>query len=243
MASIVRTDYENASYPGQSRILLSGKAFKADVSGALFWPAEHTLIVSDLDFENDAEPHDQLLSIAPNDSTATLTRLGEVIDRYNPDRVLILGSALCRQEKLDLLSADDKTRLDDLHENRKWVWITDQPQCAAAEKWDDAVHERYDLNGIHFCHKPVRAPIAHEIAGSLKPIAKISQNEQIVRNRCFISNGVRLVMPSFNAYSTGLNVMDDHFQPLFGAGALSVWLVGWTDVTPIAPRQLLLDDV
>ena len=47
-----------------------------------------------------------------------------------------------------------------------------------------------------------------------------------MRRRCFVSDGVRLVMPAFGAYTGGLNVRDPAFQSLFGTSYLAYALGG-----------------
>src|SRR5690349_21695851 len=72
-----------------------GKQFIADNSGALYWPGERTLLVADLHLEKGsayAERGNSMLP--PYDTRQTLTRLAEVIDRYEPARVIALGDSV-----------------------------------------------------------------------------------------------------------------------------------------------------
>ena len=62
-----------------------------------------------------------------------------------------------------------------------------------------------------------------------------------IRRPCFVGNGLRLVLPAFGAYTGGLNILDDAFEPLFGDDGVSVWMLGQEGLYPIAPR-LLRDD-
>jgi metallophosphoesterase superfamily enzyme len=47
-----------------------------------------------------------------------------------------------------------------------------------------------------------------------------------MRRRCFVSDGARLVMPAFGAYTGGLSVRDPAFQALFGTAYLAYALGG-----------------
>ena len=61
-----------------------------------------------------------------------------------------------------------------------------------------------------------------------------------MRRRCFATDGARLVMPAFGAYTGGLNICDDAFAPIFPDGALAL-VLGKDRVLP-APQSRLLAD-
>jgi metallophosphoesterase superfamily enzyme len=95
------------------------------------------------------------------------------------------------------------------------------------------------LGGIKFRAEPLRAPVANEIAGALHPVAQISEYGHTIRGRCFVSNGMRMVLPSIGSYSAGLNVLGEAFDPLLGRSGLFVWLIGNERVHAVASGQLL----
>jgi metallophosphoesterase superfamily enzyme len=97
------------------------------------------------------------------------------------------------------------------------------------------------LEGITFRHEPRPGQITHEIAGHLHPAARISIYGTALRRPCFVSNGLRLVMPAFGAFTGGLNVLDDAFEPLFSDDGLAVWVVGSEGLYPVATRLLRRD--
>ena len=74
--------------------VINGAELVADASGALYWPAQSTLVVADLHLEKEsgfAQRHGTLLP--PYDSAETLRALAQAIDRYVPARVLCLGDS------------------------------------------------------------------------------------------------------------------------------------------------------
>jgi metallophosphoesterase superfamily enzyme len=97
------------------------------------------------------------------------------------------------------------------------------------------------LSGIKFRAAAVRAPVANEIAGSLHPVAQVSQYGHIIRGRCFVTNGMRLILPSIGNYAQGANVLGSAFDPYLAQGALFVWFVYQGRVHPVAPPQLIED--
>jgi hypothetical protein len=67
---------------------------------------------------------------------------------------------------------------------------------------------------------------AGEVAGHLHPCATVTRRGHSLRRRCFVSDGMRLVMPAFGAYTGGLNVRDAAFAALFGTSYLAYALGG-----------------
>ena len=56
-----------------------------------------------------------------------------------------------------------------------------------------------------------------------------------MRRRCFVSDGLRLILPSFGAYTGGLDVGDEAIAALF-AGAFHAYMLGHARVYAI-PRR------
>ncbi|MGD0530796.1 MAG: hypothetical protein ABSA62_00585 [Methyloceanibacter sp.] len=80
-----------------------------------------------------------------------------------------------------------------------------------------------------------------EIAGHLHPVARIARRGEGIRRKCFATDGHRLVMPAFGAYTGGLNVLDDAFGALFLRHRLAAWMTGKSDVYPMQASMLLPD--
>ena len=223
---------------GSCRVLLCGKAFVADRSGALYWPAEKTLIVSDLHLEKGSYLSEDGVVLPPYDTGSAFEKLEEALDRYDPLRVIALGQSFCAGEEARL-SAHDTDWLYDLMEDREWFWVCGNDSCSVPEGIGGTAVPHLTLGGIKFRHEPVRAPVSHEIAGRMHPVAQISEFGHTVRGRCFVSNGMRLVLPSIGAYSSGSNVLGKTFDPLLGHEGVFVWMVYSGRVMQIASGQLL----
>jgi metallophosphoesterase superfamily enzyme len=58
-----------------------------------------------------------------------------------------------------------------------------------------------------------------EIAGHLHPAARIHQRGRVLTRKCFATDGTRLVMPAFGAYTGGLNIRNIAFLKVFRAWA------------------------
>lgn len=237
-AVYLRRSEEDVLDMGSCRVLLCGKAFIADRSGALYWPAEKTLIVSDLHLEKGSYLTEDGVVLPPYDTCSAFEKLEEALDRYDPPRVIALGDSFCAGEGARL-SAHDADWLYDLMEDREWFWVSGPDQNAVPEGFGGTVVPQVTLGGIKFRYEPVKAPISHEIAGRMHPVAQITEFGHTVRGRCFVSNGMRMVLPSIGAYSAGANVLGETFDPLLGHEGVFVWVINSGRVNQVASGQLL----
>ncbi|ADP69463.1 hypothetical protein Rvan_0173 [Rhodomicrobium vannielii ATCC 17100] len=223
---------------GASRILLGGKSFVADPSGALYWPAENTLIVADLKLSQCSYLEGEDVVLPPYDQTSAFEKLEDAIDRYDPLRVVALGNSFAVHSSC-ALAHHQRDWLQDMMEGRDWYWVTND--LTETPDVGGTLVPQLVLGGVKFRGEPVRAPIANEIAGGLHPVAQVSQYGHLVRGRCFVSNGMRMVLPSLGDYSAGNNVLNTAFDPLLGQGGLYVWFIAHERVNPVASPQLMED--
>lgn len=220
---------------------ICGRSFVADMSGALFWPSQRALIVADLHLEKGSAFASRGQMLPPYDTRETLVRLAKVIDRFEAETVIALGDSLHDNEALLRMDEDDRNTLRIMQQHCDWLWITGNHDQDISKDVCGDVADAVTIAGLTLRHEPACRPETHEIAGHLHPAAKVSQYGHAVRRPCFVGNGQRLVMPAFGSYAGGLNVLDDAFQPLFGNGGLSVWMLGHEGVYPIATRLLRED--
>ncbi|MEM7777168.1 MAG: ligase-associated DNA damage response endonuclease PdeM [Pseudomonadota bacterium] len=230
--------YDPSAYASQT-ITLCGIGFVGDQSGALYWPAQRALIVSDLHFEKGSSGRGNGLLLPPYDTRETLLRLADAIDAYQPDCVICLGDSFHDSDGCARIGDEDLKVLRILQENRRWIWVTGNhdPNVDAYVVGGEVVHE-IARGGFTLRHEPYPAPTTHEIAGHLHPAAKLNIHGASLRRRCFVSNGRRIVMPAFGAFTGGLNVLDVAFEPVFGCDGVSVWMLGDEGLYPVASRQL-----
>ena len=220
---------------------ICGKAFVADFSGALFWPAEQALIVADLHLEKGSAFAERGVMLPPYDTRETLRKLAEAIDRTGAETVICLGDSLHDTRGTARMVAEDLETLRMLQDDREWIWITGNHDPEIGADLGGHVLPELTVEGLTLRHEPKAAPVTHELAGHLHPAAKISLNGHTIRRPCFVGNGRRLVLPAFGAFTGGLNVLDEVFAPLFSNGGQSVWMLGQEGLYPVASRLLRED--
>jgi metallophosphoesterase superfamily enzyme len=219
-------------------ISICGKTLLADHSGALFWPAQRALIVADLDLGgNEAALLPQGMR-PQGDVSASLIGLAQVMDRYEPETVLVLGGNWEKGQEPDRLRRKDLKILAMMQEDRRWVWICERAQEAGLPTPGGEIAGEVTLDTLVFRYRPRPAPCTHEIAGFLRPEACISIYGTLLRRPCFVGNGLRLLLPAFRAREGERNVLDESVLGLLGTRGLSVWMLGEEGLYPIAARLL-----
>ncbi|WP_244534675.1 ligase-associated DNA damage response endonuclease PdeM [Hyphomicrobium sp. CS1GBMeth3] len=222
-------------------VSISGRSFVADVSGALYWPAEDILVVADLHLEKGSAFAARGIMLPPYDTAATLERLAATLDAYPAQTVLCLGDSFHDTGAAERMSAVDRETLAILQEDREWIWLNGNHDPVIGECLGGTVLHEVTVSGLAFRHEPTTGRVTHEIAGHLHPAARVSFHGHVIRRPCFVGNGKRLVLPAFGTYAGGLNVLDEAFTPLFGDDGRSVLVLGQEGLYPIAPRLLKED--
>ena len=222
-------------------ISICGKAFRAHKSGALYWPAEKALIVSDLHLEKGSAFAARGQMLPPYDTRETLRKLAAVIDVYDAETVICLGDSLHDTGAADRMTDTDLETLSILQDDRDWIWITGNHDPKIDRILGGVVRNHLRVVGVTLRHDPLAGAVTHEIAGHLHPAARLVMNGTALRRPCFVGNGLRLVMPAFGAFTGGLNILDDAFEPLFGNDGMSVWMLGQEGLYPVATRLLRED--
>jgi uncharacterized protein len=221
---------------------ICGKSFVAHVSGGLYWPAEEALIVADLHLEKGSAFAGRGSLLPPYDTAETLSRLAAAIDHFQARTVIALGDSFHDAEGPQRLAASDRETLGILQDGVEWIWMTGNHDPELPASIGGHVVDTLDVGGLNLRHHPREGRATHEIAGHLHPAARLSLHGFHIRRPCFISNGLRVVLPAFGTYAGGLNVMDDAFLPLFGNDGFSVWMLGQEGLYPVATRLLQADD-
>jgi len=225
-------------------LLLCGQALVADLSGALFWPAEQALLVADLHLEKGSAQAERGLLLPPYDTRETLARLAQAIDRYRPRRVIALGDSFHDARAPARLDGDDRDTLRALQGGRDWVWIAGNHDPGGSARVGGQALEVLGLAGLTLRHEPTPGPASREIAGHLHPAAKLALRGTSIRRPCFVGNAHRLVLPAFGAFTGGLNVLDAAFRPLFDtdrASGMAVCVLGQDGLYPVPTRLLCAD--
>jgi len=218
----------------------AGTQVIADPSGALYWPDEETLIVSDLHFEKGSAYARRGIFLPPYDTRATLKALWAAAAHYKPKRVISLGDSFHDAWGSERISAHDRETLGELMSGREWIWVLGNHDPSPPRDLGGEAVDEFTLGALTFRHEPLAGAAIGEIAGHLHPCATVGTRLRRLRRRCFAFDGSRLVMPAFGAYTGGLCVLDRAFALVLKAPFLAM-VLGRHRVYPISHTKLLPD--
>ena len=217
------------------RLTLCGQTLIARTSGALFWPEQALLCVSDLHLgksERLARRAGALLP--PYETRDTLMRLEAEIEATRASRVICLGDSFDDAASLDGLDEGERLWLLRLIAGRDWLWIAGNHDAGPL---DIAGSHRAEacIGRLRFRH--IAEPEDHgEVSGHYHPKARLAGKAW----PCFLADEARLILPAFGTYTGGLWTHDPALAGLMGPKALAV-LCGGTQARVIpmprtAPR-------
>jgi hypothetical protein len=210
-----------------------------DLSGALYLPASRTLVVADLHFEKGSAFAARGVHLPPYDTRSTLFRLACALDALAPARVVALGDSFHDRNAAARIGTDDAAAIRALTGRADWIWIAGNHDPEPPRHLGGRVLAEHDDGTFLFRHIPGAAPQAREIAGHLHPVATVSSRGRRLRRRCFVSDGARMILPAFGAYTGGLCVGAEPFRGLFECGRFTAWMIGRDRVYPVSSRRLV----
>ena len=214
---------------------VNGEHLLLDCAGAAFWPAERTLVFSDIHFEKGSSLARWGTFLPPYDTRTTLKRMAALIACYEPARVIALGDSFHDRDAADRLDAEERAMLASFVCRTDWIWIEGNHDPQPPAWLGGTVTGEIAVGGLVFRHEPSAEPQQGEIAGHLHPCATVSLRGRSLRRRCFAADETRLVMPAFGAYAGGLDVRDEAIAMLFD-GAFAAYMLGGRRVYAVAAR-------
>ncbi|MEM8632723.1 MAG: ligase-associated DNA damage response endonuclease PdeM [Pseudomonadota bacterium] len=196
----------------------AGQDLTALPSGALWWAATGTLVVSDLHLgkaERRARRDGQLLP--PYETQETLDRLDSDIAELAPARVICLGDSFDDLWAAAALADTARLWLARLQAGREWIWIEGNHDPGATDLGGTHRAE-LALQGLTFRH--IAAPEGRaEVSGHYHPKVRLPTRGRLVVRRAFLLNARRLVLPAYGAYTGGLSTDSASLTGLMGPGA------------------------
>jgi DNA ligase-associated metallophosphoesterase len=208
---------------------VNGAMLRADPTGALFWPEQSLLIVADLHLEKGSHFARKGQLLPPYDTRDTIDRLARVLQRFAPRRVVCLGDSFHDGDAASRLAPAEVERLRRLTAAYDWIWLAGNHDPAPPEGLGGRVVAELAEGPLVLRHQPGESnpPSSRlgEICGHFHPKATVPTRGRAITGRCFVTDGTRLILPAFGAYTGGLDVLAPAISGLFGRANFRVLLI------------------
>lgn len=210
-------------------LMLEGFALELLPERAVFWPAEQTLLIADLHLGKAGAFRRAGLAIPEGDTADTLERCTQLINRYDPERLILLGDILHTRLSADPALAQVIQR-----------WRAQQATLPILAIQGNHDHELDALNGVLDCqnegiehaglglfhHPREHAMDSAWVAGHWHPVAAIQGGGDRLRLPTFVvTQNKGLVLPAFGSLTGGFLVNQAAGQKRFitsGEGVFSI---------------------
>ncbi|KAA8605102.1 metallophosphoesterase [Salipiger aestuarii] len=204
-------------------------------SGALHWPGENLLVVSDLHLGKAA----RLSAVGgaalpPYETRETLQRLGADLDATGARRVVCLGDSFDTHDIAEALPEDDRLRIARLQAGRDWTWIEGNHDPGPVSL--GGAHRAELRIGRLLLRHIAESGATGEVSGHYHPKARLALRGRVLSRRCFLVDADRLILPAYGAYTGGLTCDRAPLASLMGPGALAI-LTGPTPCALPMPRR------
>ncbi|MEX3016487.1 ligase-associated DNA damage response endonuclease PdeM [Gymnodinialimonas hymeniacidonis] len=192
-------------------------------SGALWWPAEATLVVSDLHLgkaERMARRGGPILP--PYEIQETLDRLIADCAATGAKRVICLGDSFDDLAAAQATAQDVSDRLAPTMAGRQWIWIEGNHDPGPVGIGGEHLSE-VKISSIAFRHIASESSEA-EVSGHYHPKARVLARGRTITRPCFLVDDRRLILPAFGTYTGGLHCDRPELASLMAPNAAAILL-------------------
>lgn len=200
---------------------LAGQSLHALRSGALYWPAQSLLCVSDLHFgKSERKVRHGGMALPPYEVQDILTRLQTDLDLTRADTVLCLGDSFDDIAAHHGLPEEARLWIARLQAGRRWIWAEGNHDPGPV-----------DLGGTHLAEL-VLPPLSFrhiatpqgkaEISGHYHPKAAIKTRAGLLSRPAFLIDARRVILPAYGTYTGGLRSSDAVLSGIMAADAIAV---------------------
>jgi DNA ligase-associated metallophosphoesterase len=203
-----------------------GEQLLLDPAGALFWPRLSLLAVADLHLEKGSACARRGSLLPPWDSRDTLERFSALIHTYHPHTIVSVGDGFHDDEGALRLHANEARLLAGIARSARLVWVCGNHDPSPPAGIEGECVAQLAIGTLLFRHQ-ARQGAAGEISGHFHPKARVATRAGDVVRPCFIAAAHRIILPSFGAYTGGLDITSPAIAALFPEGA-EAFLLGRT---------------
>lgn len=215
-------------------VTLAGTTLKALGSGALYWPDQQLLCVSDLHLgKSERMARRGGATLPPYETRDTLTRLQGDLALTGARTVICLGDSFDDLGAAMALREEDRLSITQMQAGRRWIWIEGNHDPGPI-----------DLGGSHLAElafgpltfRHIAVPTEQgEISGHYHPKAAVHVRGRTISRPAFLVDKDRLILPAYGTYTGGLRSRSDVLCHLMHPETIAVLTGAHTVAVPM-PR-------
>ena len=200
---------------------LSENELLAMPSGALWWPAQSILCVSDLHLGKSYRLARMGKSwIPPYENQDTLLRLENDLDATNTKKIICLGDSFDDNEASHSLPPDQLLWISKMQAGREWIWISGNHDPSPKNLGGSFLHS-LKIEKLTFQHI-ASAEKSLEISGHYHPKIRVVIKGQSFTKRCFLVDENRVIMPAYGTYTGGFYCNRDPLRSIMQPKAIAL---------------------
>ncbi|MEM6939631.1 MAG: ligase-associated DNA damage response endonuclease PdeM [Pseudomonadota bacterium] len=213
---------------------LAGTPLKALATGALFWPAEALLCVSDLHLgKSERIARRGGGPLPPYETRDTLTRLAADLALTRARTVVCLGDSFDDLGAAQALPEEEKLWIAQLQAGRRWIWVEGNHDPGPVDLGGSHLGELL-LPPLTFRHIAQKGT-SGEVSGHYHPKASVVARGRTVTRAAFLYDTDRVILPAYGTFTGGLSSHTQVLDALMRREARAV-LTGKTAVAVPMPR-------
>lgn len=198
-----------------------GQRLSALGSGALWWPDQNLLCISDLHLgKSERAARRGGPALPPYENRETLTRLAADLAQTGANTVICLGDSFDDLHASQALPEEDWLHIAMLQAGRRWVWIEGNHDPGPVELGGTHLAE-WCCEGVTFRHIAETGGYG-EVSGHYHPKVSLTARGRHLSRRAFLLDDTRLIMPAYGAYTGGLRSSDETLSQLMAADARAI---------------------
>ena len=204
-------------------IKFANEDFYAYPNSALYWKRLNIIIVADLHLGKSISFAKQKQFLPPYDTKETLAKLFRCINEFEPSKLIIVGDLLHDMFSVNSFQEKDHQNFNKYTKNTEFIWVKGNHDYDIEINGFTKVLN-YKVEEIIFNHIPIKSK-NFQICGHYHPKAKISHRGKSIYKSCFVHNNKICILPSFGAFTGGLNINQQPLKNLLGNN-INIYPVG-----------------
>ena len=172
-------------------------------SGALWWPDQRLLCVSDLHLgKSERMARRGGATLPPYDTRDTLSRLSNDLDRTGARKVICLGDSFDDAGAALALPQEERLWISQLQAAKRWIWIEGNHDPGPMDM--GGIHlDEITLGPLTFRHI-ARPGASGELSGHFHPKASVHARGRCISRPAFLVDSDRVILPAYGTYTGGL---------------------------------------